>query len=133
MKKLEFINNNKLARAVINQIGGWKNFKHCAPDIANYGIDGGFTGFIYYTDTIKFYERNKGVIYDLLLDQAYEIGETVIDMMAGFNSLKGVSQDEILDFFTLGKEASEYTTIANALAWFAGEEIARRYADMLEG
>jgi hypothetical protein len=54
-------------------------------------------------------------------------------MMAGFNSLKGVSQDEILDFFTLGKEASEYTTIANALAWFAGEEIARRYADMLEG
>jgi hypothetical protein len=132
MKKSDFA-QDKLTRAVINQIGGWTSFKNYAPDITNYGISGGFSGFIYYSDTCRFYEKNKASILELLKDQASDFGEPVVSMVASFNCLKDVSQDEILDFFALGKKSEEYTTIANALAWYAGEEIARRYCDELEG
>lgn len=133
MTKIEFINNDKLTRAVINQSGGWASFKNYAPDIANYGINGGFSGWIYYSETVKFYERNKASILELLKEQASDFGEPVVSMIASFNCLKDVSQDEILDFFALGKKSEEYTEIANALSWFAAEEIARRYCDEVEG
>jgi hypothetical protein len=97
-----------------------------------YSISGGYSGWIYYTETCKFYERNKASILELLKEQASDLGEPVVSMVASFNCLKDVTQDEILDFFTLGKKSECYTEIANALTWFAGEEIAHRYCDALE-
>jgi hypothetical protein len=38
-----------LIHAVVSRIG-----KESIEDVINHGIDGGFRGFIYYTDTVKF-------------------------------------------------------------------------------
>jgi len=37
----------------------WESFKNSAPDISDHGISGGFRGFIYYADTVKFAQENK--------------------------------------------------------------------------
>ena len=53
MKTLNaFVQNSpaseKLTRAVIRQLGGWKTAKESMLDIARHGVDGGFCGFVYY-------------------------------------------------------------------------------------
>ena len=42
--------------------------------ISKHGIDAGFNGFIYYADTIKFFDRNEELITDYLNNQADEYG-----------------------------------------------------------
>ena len=54
----------KLIRAVIAQSGGWESFKECARDLSRQA-DAGFHGWIYYTDTVKFTQRNKDNILDM--------------------------------------------------------------------
>jgi len=94
MEKLgEFINKSnvpaKLIRAVVSQLGGWEAFKEIAPDIINHGIDGGFRGFIYHTDTVAFFKRNRAAIMDLAEDQCRDIGyEGLFNMFASFNCMK---------------------------------------------
>lgn len=80
----------RLIRAVINQL-------HCddgelestLEDIRNHGIDGGFHGFIYYTDTVQFFKHNRALIVELVNDMANELGENAADMVAGFGCLAG--------------------------------------------
>lgn len=117
-----------LARAVIKQLGGWSSFRESAPDIANHGIDGGFCGFVYYTDTVAFFRRNRRDIVELAKQQADDFGQGVLEMIAGFGCLQGdYSVDEIGETL-FGGETNDQ--IANALTWYAGEEVARAYADM---
>ena len=117
-----------LTRAVIKQLGGWSSFKGSAPDIANHGIDGGYCGFVYYTDTVAFFKRNRRDIVELAKQQADDFGMGVLEMVAGFNCLNGdYSTDEIGETLFGGPVNDQ---IANALAWYAGEEVARVYADM---
>lgn len=49
----------ELAQAVIDNFGDDESFVQSAPDVANYGIDGGYSGFIYYSDTVPFAVKNK--------------------------------------------------------------------------
>lgn len=137
MKSLSsFISNShlpgSLVRAVVRQIGGWGSFKESAHDIVNHGIDGGFSGFIYYTDTVKFTRANKGEILALANEMADDFGESsLICFLGNFKCLKEMSQDEIAS--GLYDPTSEWrTAIYNALAWFAGEEVAASYVN-LEG
>ncbi len=117
-----------LTRAVIKQLGGWSSFKQSATDIASHGIDGGFCGFVYYTDTIAFFRRNRRDIVELAKQQADDMGVGVLEMIAGFNCLQGdYSIDEIGETLFGGPVNDQ---IANALAWYAGEEVARIYSDM---
>ena len=53
----------KLTTAVIEQLGGRdENTDQTMRDIMNHGADGGFSGFIYYSDTVEFYNQNKDLI-----------------------------------------------------------------------
>jgi hypothetical protein len=120
----------KLARAVIRQLGGWSQFKEFAVDICNHGIDSGFSGFTYYSDTVPFFTRNRRAIIDLAKEQAADFGQGVLEMIAGFNCLNGDYTSDEIGETLFGRNPD--TQIANALAWYAGEEVCRSFVDMSE-
>lgn len=119
-----------LVRAVVNQIGGWESFQERAPDIANNGINGGFSGFIYYVDTLKFVRRNRAKIAQLAEEQAHEHEMGALEMIQGFNCLRTDYTVSEIGKCLYGR--GDDTQILNALAWYAGEEVARAYCDLLE-
>lgn len=125
-----------LVRAVVRQLGGWQEAKQSMIDIANHGIDGGFRRFIYFSDTIAFFKKHRTTICELVNSTADDFGESPITMITSFNCLKNVeTQDSILRCLggvSLRPDPSNDTIVANALAWFAAEEVARRYSDLNE-
>ncbi|NDD55779.1 hypothetical protein EBZ39_18260 [bacterium] len=122
-----------LIRAVVRQMGGWQSFKESAPDICRGGIDGGFHGFIYYADTMKFAKANRDAIREMAFHQADAFGTNVIPMIQGFGCFRNdkPTDQEVLD----GLHGIAHPTgcnVLNALAWYAGEEVARAYCDLIE-
>lgn len=122
--------NEKLIRAVVRQIGGWESFTNSAQDITNHGIDGGFHGFIYTAETVKFAKNNLPEIMELAKNLAYQIGEDTYKMIAGFKCLKDYAYLDVGESI-YNKKSEDYGTVLNALAWFAGEEVARSYTNTL--
>ena len=118
-----------LVRAVVRQMGGWESFKESALDITRHGIDGGFHGFIYYSETIPFTKRNRKAILQMAAEQADDLGMGLVEMVKCFNCLKGATETEIV--WGLAGVTDE-TQVPNGLAWYAGEEVARAYCDMTE-
>jgi len=119
-----------LIRAVVRQIGGWEEFKERAADVANYGASGGFSGFIYYNDTCAFYAKHRADILALTKDMADQLGEGVLEMVQAFNCLgEDYTLDEIGETL-YGNKNKHHTQVANALAWFALEEVCRAYDDL---
>jgi hypothetical protein len=123
-----------LVRAVVRQLGGWERFTESAPDIAVHGIDGGFTGFIYYAETEAFAKANREDISKLASQQADNFGASVFEMVRGFGCFKGetITDEEIGSALYAGKDVEDGANMLNALAWYAGEEVARTYVDAIE-
>lgn len=115
-------------RAVVRQVGGWEDFQQMADDVTNHGADGGFSGFIYYSDTVKFTKRHKAAILDMARQMADDLGEPVYKMIGGFNCLK-ISEGEAAEAIH-NPRSEEATNVLNALAWFALEEVSRSYSDL---
>lgn len=125
--------NTKLQNAVIRQLGLTRKDEELTTtlqDITNHGINGGFSGFIYYADTIKFFKNNRKAIIELVREMAQDFGQDPIEMVAGFNCLTNdfETREEIARAL-YGRLASDDTQVANALAWFAAEEVARSMTD----
>ena len=121
----------KLIRSAIRQFGGFESFKELASDVSNYGINGGFHGFIYYVDTVAFFKRNRHEIMAMAENYADDFGTGVLEMIRGFNCMKGFEIDEIARVVYAGKgDCSEQ--IHNCLSWYAGEEVCRLYTDLME-
>ena len=124
-----------LIRAVVRQMGGWESFTQSALDICRGGIDGGFSGFIYNADTEPFARRNRGDIGAMASAQASELGCGVIEMIRGFGCFRNGTKptdEEIGSALYAGRDVEGGLPVLNALAWYAGEEVARAYCDMLE-
>lgn len=119
-----------LIRATVRQAGGWDSFKEIAQDVANNGANAGWHGFTYYADTVKFATRNKAAILDFAKQMAADMGEELYAMIGGFNCLK-ISATEAAEAIHNAK-SDERTSVYNALAWFALEEVSRSYADQCE-
>ncbi len=120
--------SDRLIRAVVRQVGGWDSFKELAEDVTNHGAGGGFSGFIYYTDTIAFTKRAKTLILELAEDQARDCGyDSVYSMIAGFNCLD-MRPDEVAEAVHNAR-SDDRSTAYNALAWYALEEVCRSYVD----
>ena len=120
-----------LIRAVVRQIGGWESFKESAQDVAENGADAGFSGFIYYNETVPLAKRHKKAILTYAKQLTREIGEgNEFDMIAGFNCLK-MEAGEVAEAI-YNPRSEERTQVFNALAWFALEEVARAYVDFVE-
>lgn len=117
--------DEKLIRAVIHQFGGWKDFQESAEDIARHGANAGWCGFTYYNDTVPFAERNKTLILAMVKEQANDFGSNLYNMIAGFNCLN-LESWEVAEALH-EKSSPERTSVYNALAWYALEEVAREY------
>ena len=120
-----------LVRAVVRQMGGWESFKESAPDITRHGIDGGFHGFIYYRDTEPFAKRNRKAILEMASEQAKQFGSGLVEMIMGFGCFKHSKPTESEIVEALAGRGTE-TQVPNALAWYAGEEVARAYCDAFD-
>ena len=124
-----------LIRAVIRQMGGWETFTGYAADITRHGIDGGFNGFIYYADTEPFAARNKDAILELASGQAQEVGyDSTFALVRSFGCLKGdrLTDADLMRALCKGRNPENGPNLLNALAWYAAEEVARAYCDLIE-
>tara|TARA_Y100001956_G_scaffold76746_1_gene86325 strand:- start:4064 stop:4615 length:552 start_codon:yes stop_codon:yes gene_type:complete len=73
-------------------------------DVAKYGADGGWSGFIYYTETTAFYDANEELINDLLESSKNEIYGDEINMI---QMLKGFVRGSDLNYVTSSVEYNE--------------------------
>ena len=120
-----------LVRAVVRQMGEWESFKESAPDITRHGIDGGFQGFTYYSDTLSFARRNRKEILEMATQQAEECGVQLIEMIKGFGCFRHSKPTETEIIEGLAGRSNE-SQVTNSLAWYAGEEVARAYCDAFD-
>ena len=137
MKKTlkNFIENSsidaKLIRAVIRQSGTWQSFQESAPDISNYGISGGFSGWIYYSDTCAFYAKNQNLIVGLVEYKSDEDDyKSAQDMVKCFSFIDATLSE--IGYTLYGNKRQHDTQVANVLAWFAVEEVARAFVEWSE-
>lgn len=116
----------KLIRAVVRQSGGWLSFQESAPDIANHGIAGGFSGWIYYTETCQFYAKNQSSIVKLVEYQSEEHDyKSAQDMVKGFSFIDATLSE--IGKTLYGNKRQHDIQVANALAWFAAESVVSEY------
>jgi hypothetical protein len=114
-----------LINAVVSRIG-----KDSIEDVNNHGIDGGYSGFIYYYDTHKFAMTYRKHIIKMLEDSADSMGEDVVNMVCSFGVFRNnpADSDDKKDLYRyLGGVKCEQGTITNVLAWFAAEEVCRMF------
>ena len=133
MNNQEFVNQTsypELAQAVINQIGGWEEFKWNAPNVASYGADGGFNGFIYYSETCELYRRNHHSILRAFQNECEEIGESTAECLARFNCIDATNGEA--EQFLLGIHGGDYTQFENGLTWWALERVCSDYVAFKE-
>lgn len=118
--------NKKLTNAVIRNLGG----RNYLEDVANHDAGGGFAGFIYYSDTVKFFKNNRKEIVELVKEMAQDFGMDSVSLVAGFNCLTDDFETrESIARCLYGRMNDSDTQTANALAWFALEEVARAETD----
>lgn len=117
-----------LINAVYNRIG-----RESIQDVNNYGIGGGFNGFIYYSDTVAFYSRYRKLINKLVFEMAESLGEEPQSMVLSFNcvNVDNESRHDIAVCLYGGniKNLFDGAHIPNALAWFAAEEVCRMFVN----
>jgi len=127
--KTTVINNysefKTLINAVYSRIG-----KDSIMDVVNHGINGGFNGFIYYSDTHAFAMRYRKLIVKLLEETADQLGEEVVSMVSHFGVFRNMpmdNEDKKELYRYLGGGKCEQSAITNVMAWFAAEEVCRMF------
>ena len=112
-----------LINAVVNRIG-----LDSVEDVNSHGIDGGFSGFIYYADTHAFAMRYRKQILALAKDMADGIGyKNIHEMVMSFRCINGDDEDYQDLCKYVGGGRCEQSSITNAMAWFAAEEVCRMF------
>lgn len=118
-----------VAKAVKNQIGlPLADVLEELHSISRHSIADGYTGFIYYSETVAFWRKNRAKISALMNYEADCLGENVLGMVSRFNSLKDYTADEI-GRALYGNYNGDFTQIYNYFAWFAAGEVAYRFGE----
>jgi len=84
----EYSDYKTLINAVVNRIG-----LDSVNDVNNHGIDGGYNGFIYYSDTHAFALRYRKTIIQLLENDANDFGQEVVEMVSNFGIFRRSKMD----------------------------------------
>lgn len=77
-------------------------------DIVNHGINGGFSGMTYYTETVAFHDAHEQEIWERLSIDADSEGCTPLALLSRFNGQK---------------EVASLDTLKNMLSWYAVERV----------
>ena len=132
-------NLTELQQRVIEQLSGESELNEdnagSLKDVANNGADAGFVGFTYYSDTCKFFDDNKDLIMEQLLEDRWSIGyKSLTEMLSSFKCFKGVDTYNIEAFLINSDDESneEQTTLKNGLAWYALESVAWQLEEQIE-
>lgn len=87
----------------------YKDEPETIEEIVRCGCAAGFSPFIYYYDTVKFYDRFEKEIWDLILEAAQNnFSETLIEFLSDLAGSKNVGSLE---------------QFKNLLCWFAVEQV----------
>ena len=81
-------------------------------DVVNYGADAGWSGFIYTSECVEFYETHEEAIYDLLNEESEELGYS--------------NPEEMISNFARSDMLHDPDRRKNLLAWYALETVAQR-------
>lgn len=101
------------------------------------GMAGGFGNMIYYKDTCAFFDEHKDLILERIKDECFELGyANELDAINKFRCLKG-ENITLQDMMAINKEKGEcenfkHTKIKNALAWYAGEQTAYKFDNLMD-
>lgn len=121
--KANVIKNNPEYKNLINAVVCRVDLDN-VENIVNHGISGGYSGFMYYNDTVAFWRKYRNDITTHMKNFASDLDESIGDFLSSFNCFKGYDQDELLEAF-YGSYNDEFTTIYNGFAWYAAEEVCR--------
>ena len=129
-----FINESNipapLIRAVVKQSGGWDSFQEMARDVAAHGADNGFSGWIYYHETMTFFKKNRTLILEYAEEVADDMGQDLLSLIQGFGIFRKapITKNDLAKAIYAGR-GDDVFIVHNVLAWFALEEVARAYVD----
>lgn len=127
-----FYNSDSVIEKLTNKVIRQGLEPYQMPDVVNHGIDGGFNGFIYYSETHKFAIDNRKLIVELLEESADQLGEEVVEMVSHFGIFRNnpMDKDDRKDLYCyLGGGKVNQGAITNVMAWFAAEEVSRYCVD----
>lgn len=130
----EFLRNESatlaaIARPVLRQLGGIESLGELqSVNASSYGAGAGFTGFIYYSETVDFWRKNRAAITAAINDDAAGLGENPLEMVCRFRSLEGFSVDEV-GRALYGRYSDDLTQVYNVFAWYALESVAYRFGE----
>lgn len=127
-----------VVRRVVRELGGAKEAAGTLHDVTRGSANAGYSGFIYHTETAAFVRAHRSAILKMLGALARDLGESIIDIVRGFNCLLDMggpggakfeySTDEV-GRALYGRVCDAEAAIVDALAWYALEEVARAWVD----
>jgi hypothetical protein len=137
--------SNKTVNSVITSLGynphkanaaEFKELSGTLQDCSKHGADGGFSGFINYSDTIPFFKKHRLDIVAHMEQTAADMGTDIISMIQNFGvfrySDKPTPSEVGHALWDKSKEWPELTDLYNVFAWYALEEISHTWNRYLE-
>lgn len=137
--EIDFLNRD-LMQAVIEQLGGEQEFLDSYSDISEYGIDGGFGGFIYYHETVDFFNDNFDAIKQYFSNAAECLGlNSAIALLLQNEQMKeklDLTNEEVAEAFFAIKDSAEKSScervqLCNWVSWAVATDTANAYSDFL--
>jgi hypothetical protein len=116
-------------------VDDFKELSSIFVNCAEHGANVGFSGFIYYHETISFYKKHRKDIVSHMEQTAAELGEDIISMVQNFGVFRHSEKPTKSE---VGKSLwgnfinQELTTLYNVFAWYALEEVAQVWYRYLE-
>lgn len=94
-------------------------------DVANHGASGGSVGsFVYYSDTVAFFDDNESTILQAFSDQSNDFGTTSAESLASFNGVDFDTQTAELLLMGHCDDEADVQQYKNVMAWWALETVA---------
>ena len=134
-------NNSSFPERTINNVikelgypltGKGKLFKELSADLVNCAENGaniGIGNFIYYSDTIPFYKKNRAAIVSHIERTAAEFGTDIFSMVQDFgvfrNSEKPTPTEIGKALWDKSHTYPDLTSLYNVFAWYALEEVSQ--------
>lgn len=102
-------------------------------DVVEHGMQSGFGSFIYYSDTHAFAMEYRGLIVNLLEEQAEGFDMEVVEMVSGFGQFRNypIDKETLRDLYKYigGGNLTIENNITNTMCWYAVEEVCRWFID----